>query len=68
MISTYPLLLELSSSFLSHSSRSFGSVQSLSLVRLLVTPGTTAHHASLSITNSQRSPKLMSIESVMPSN
>ena len=33
-----------------------------------VTPWTTAHQASLSITSSQSLPKLMSIESVMPSN
>ena len=33
-----------------------------------VTPWTIAHQASLSITNSQSLPKLMSIESVMPSN
>ena len=39
-----------------------------SRVRLFATPGTTAHQASLSITNSQSLPKLMSIESVMPSN
>ena len=44
------------------------SVQSLSRVRLFATPWTTAHQASLSITNSQNSPKPMSIESVMPSN
>ena len=44
------------------------SVQSLSHVRLFVTPWTTAHQASLSITDSQSLPKLMSIESVMPSN
>ena len=44
------------------------SVQSLSRVRLFVTPWTTAHQASLSITNSQSPPKPMSIESVMPSN
>ena len=44
------------------------SVQSLSHVRLCATPWTAAHHASLSITNSRSSPKLMSIESVMPSN
>ena len=46
----------------------FSSVQSLSHVRFLATPWTTACQASLSITNSQSSPKLMSIESVMPSN
>ena len=44
------------------------SVQSLSCVRLFVTPWTAAHQASLSITNSQSSPKPMSIELVMPSN
>ena len=45
----------------------FSSVQSLSHVRLFVTPWITACQASLSITNSQSSLKLMSIESVMPS-
>ena len=45
----------------------FSSVQSLSYVRLFVTPWTEAHQASLSITNSWSLPKLMSIESVMPS-
>ena len=44
------------------------SVQSLSHVQLFVTPRTAAHQASLSITNSQSLLKLMSIESVMPSN
>ena len=43
------------------------SVQSLSHVRLFATPGITACQASLSITNSQSSPKLMCIELVMPS-
>ena len=43
-------------------------VQSLSRVRLFVTPGTAACQASLSITNCWRLLKLMSIESVMPSN
>ena len=46
----------------------FSSVQSLSCVRLLVTPSTTAHQASPSITNSWSLLKLMSIKSVMPSN
>ena len=46
----------------------FSSVQSLSRVRLFVTPWMAAHQASLSITNSQSLLKLMSIESVMPSN
>ena len=44
------------------------SVQSLSHVQLLVTPWTAACQASLSIMNSQSLLKLMSIESVMPSN
>ena len=46
----------------------FNLVQSLSRVRLFVTPWTGARHASLSITNSQGLPKLMSIGSVMSSN
>ena len=46
----------------------FSSVQSLSRVRLFVTPWTTARQASLSITNCWSLPKPMSIESVMPSN
>ena len=45
----------------------FSSFQSLSHVRLFVTPWTAARQASLPITNSQSLPKLMSIESVMPS-
>ena len=44
------------------------SVQSLSQVRLFVNPWTAARQASLSITNSWRLLKLMSIKSVMPSN
>ena len=44
------------------------SVSSLSRVRLFATPWTTACQASLSITNSWSLFKLMSIESVMPSN
>ena len=44
------------------------SVQSLSRVRLFATPWTAARQISLSITNSRSSPKLTSIESVMPSN
>ena len=46
----------------------FSSVQSLSRVRLFATPQTAAHQASLSITNSWSLLKLMSIQSVMPSN
>ena len=43
------------------------SVQSLSRVRLFATPWIAARQASLSITNSQSSLRLTSIESVMPS-
>ena len=46
----------------------FSSVQSFSRIWLFVTPWTAAHQASLSITNSWNSAKLMSTESVMPSN
>ena len=45
----------------------FSSAQLLSHVWLFVTPWIAAGHSSLSITNSQSSPKLMCIESVMPS-
>ena len=46
----------------------FNSVQLLSHVQLFVTPWAAARQASLSITNSQSLPKLMSIELVMPPN
>ena len=46
----------------------FSSVQLLSQFWLFATPWTAAHQASLSITKSRSPPKLMSIESVMPSN
>ena len=46
----------------------FSSVQSLNCVRFFVTPWIAVHQASLSITNSQSLPKLMSTESVIPSN
>ena len=46
----------------------FSSVQSLSHIRLFVTPWTAACQASLSITNSQSLLKLMSIKLVMISN
>ena len=46
----------------------YSSVQSLSRIWLFATPWTAACQASLSITNSQSLPKLMSIQSVMPSN
>ena len=44
------------------------SVQSFSGIQLFATPWNAAHQASLFITNSPRLLKLMSIESVMPSN
>ena len=49
-------------------SQHFSSVQSLSRVRLFATPRTAARQAALSITNFWSLHKLMSIESVMPSN
>ena len=52
----------------SHSKVQFSSVQSLSHVQFFETPWTTAHQTYLSITNSRSILKLMSIESVMPSN
>ena len=48
-------------------SRIFSSVQLFSHVRLFATPWIAARQASLSITNSKSSLRLMSIESVMPS-
>ena len=54
-ISLIPLILQ------------FSSVQSLSRVRLFATPWIAARQASLSITNPRSSPRLTSIESVMPS-
>ena len=51
-----------------HSVLQFRSAQSLSRVRLFATPWTAANQASLSITSSRSLLKLMSIESVMPSN
>ena len=51
-----------------HDGKSLRSVQSLSCVQLFATPWTAACQASLSITSSQSLLKLMSIESVMPSN
>ena len=46
----------------------FSSVQSLNRVQIFVNPWSTVLQASLSITNSRSLLKLMSIESVMPSN
>ena len=52
----------------SHTAASSASIQSLSHVRLFVTPWTAARQASLSITISQYLLTLTSIESVIPSN
>ena len=49
------------------SSSAYSSVQSLSRVRLFLTPWTAARQASLSITNSRSSLRLTSIELVIPS-
>ena len=55
-------------SLLTEPSVHFSSFQSLSRVWLFMTPWTVPRQTSLSITNSQSYLKLMSIESVMPSN
>ena len=54
--------------FYLHHPQIVSSVQSLSCVRLFVTPWTAAQQASLSITNSQSLLKLLSMALVMPSN
>ena len=59
--------LQIITASLSHSVFSLSSVQSCSCVRLFPTPWIAARQASLSITNSRSSPRLMSIESMMPS-
>ena len=46
----------------------FSSIQTLSHVQLFATPWTAAHQASLSLTNSWNLLRIMSIESVIPSN
>ena len=48
--------------------KTFSSIQLFSHVQLFATPYTAAHQAFLSITNTWSLLKLMSIESVMPSN
>ena len=64
-----PLLLQIFVSFsLWYFHYVFSSVQSLSRVQHFSTPWTTARQASLSITNSQRPPKPMSIVLVIPYN
>ena len=70
IISAYKLLFNLLNIFLyisSHINVQFSSVQSLSRIRLFGTTWIAAHQASLSITNSRSSLRLISIESVMPS-
>ena len=61
-----PLFCLLETSWSAYDALWFNSVQSLSRVQCFVTPWIAACQAS--ITNSQSSPKLTSIESVMPSN
>ena len=61
-------LLSLFSECLCHLLTNFVIVQSLSCVRLFATSCTSARQASLSFTISQNLLKLLSIESVMPSN
>ena len=61
-------LLTLLCQFLLYTKGNQPSVQSLSHVRPFVTPWTAARQVSLSITNSWSLCKLMSTESVMPSN
>ena len=51
-----------------HRKFKISSIQFLSCIRLFATPWAAAQQASLSITNSRSSLKLMSIQSVMPSN
>ena len=68
-MATYTSILAWRIPWLEESGRpQFSSVQSLSHIRLFVTPWTAACQASLSITNSLNLLKLMSTESVMPSN
>ena len=66
-ISCIILKLWIFSPYFNSTSVQFSSVQLLSCVQLFETPWIAARQASLSITNSWRSLKLMSIESVMPS-
>ena len=63
----HPGLISFGMDWLDLLSVQFSSVQSLSRVLLFAIPSITARQASLSITNSQSSLRLTSIESVMPS-
>ena len=62
------ILQSIGSQRVRHDWSNFSSFQSLSFVWLFAIPWTAARQAYLSITNSQSLLKLMSIESVMPSN
>ena len=68
MLFTVQTCLEIQSRTKAFSVSAYSSVQLLSRVKLFVTPWTAACQASLSVANSQSLLKLMSIESVMPSN
>ena len=67
LIWIYKEISHKSYTFLKMFLKRISSVQSLSCVRLFATPWIAALQASLSIINSWSSPKLLSIESVMPS-
>ena len=64
----FPILTLFFNSLIRFVHHQFSRVQSLSCVQLFVTPRTAACQATLSITNSKSLLKLMSMESVMPSN
>ena len=68
MLFTVQTCLEIQSRTKAFSVSAYSSVQLLSRMKLFVTPWTAACQASLSVANSQSLLKLMSIESVMPSN
>ena len=67
-VSLFPSLLHLFAMKWWNNAMIFSSVQLLSWVQLCETPWTAAHQASLSIINSRSLLKLMSTESLMPSN
>ena len=68
LLKSYSRKSPYSKGFLGASSKPFVVVQSLSRAQLFATPWAAACQASLSFTTSWSLPKLMSIESVMPSN
>ena len=67
LVKIFMIYIYLQNGYMKLGSVQFSSVQSLSRVRLFVTPWVVACQASLSITNSRSLLKLMPIESVMPS-